>query len=82
MLLLFSYTFVQLPRCFAGTLLLPLCLFLRPILIFWSIGAARRRFTWAHHSERRILVANVCVTYNGFREFLHIGSVSVCLNFL
>ena len=32
--------FGQLPRCFAGTLLLPLCLLLRPILKFWSVGAA------------------------------------------
>ena len=27
------------PSCFAGTLLLPLCLLLRPILKFWSVGA-------------------------------------------
>ena len=35
--------FGQLPRCFAGTLLLPLCL-LRPILKFWSVGATLMRF--------------------------------------
>ena len=42
---------------------------LRLILKFWSIGATLMRFTWANHSERRILVSNVCVTCNGFREF-------------
>ena len=48
--LVFSFNlgiFGQLPRCFAGTLLLPLCLLLRPILKFWSVGAALMRFTWA-----------------------------------
>ena len=63
------HTFGQLPRCFAGTLLLPLCLFLRPILKFWSVGAALMRFTWANISERRILVSNLSVTRNSFREF-------------
>ena len=62
-------TFGQLPRCFAGTLLLPLCLFLRPILKFWNVGAALMRFTWANISERRILVSNFSVTCNSFREF-------------
>ena len=60
----------QPPRCFAGTLLLPLCLLLRPILKFWSVGATLMRFTSAkNHSERRILVSNVSVTCNGFCEF-------------
>ena len=27
------------------------------------------RFSWANHSERRILVSNVSVTFNGFCEF-------------
>ena len=65
----FLNTLGQLPRCFAGTLLLPLCLLLRPILTFWSVGATLMRFTWANHSERRILVSNFGVTCNGFREF-------------
>ena len=49
MLLQFEHIFGQLPRCFAGTLLLPLCLFLWcPILKFWSIGATLMRFTWTN----------------------------------
>ena len=52
-----------------ATLILPLCLLLRPILKFWSVGATLMRFTWANHSERRILVSNFCVTCNDFREF-------------
>ena len=56
------YTFGQLPRCFAGTMLLPFSLLLRPILNFWSVGVTLVRFTWANHSERRILVSNVSVT--------------------
>ena len=36
---------------------------------FWSVGAALMRFTWANISERRILVPNFSVTYNGFCEF-------------
>ena len=46
MLLYFQHTFDQLPRCFAGTLLLPLCLLLRPILKSWSVGATLMKFTW------------------------------------
>ena len=42
---------------------------LRPILKFWSVGATLMRFTWANHSERRIFVSNVSVTFNSFREF-------------
>ena len=34
------------------------CLLLRPILKFWSTGAALMRFTWAKISQRRILVSN------------------------
>ena len=52
-----------------GTLPLPLCLFLKPILKFGSVGAALMRFTWANISERRVFVSNVCVTCNSFREF-------------
>ena len=44
--LIFKHIFGQLPRCFSGTLLLPLCLFLWTILKFWSIGATLTRFTW------------------------------------
>ena len=62
-------TFGQLPRCFAGTLLLSFCLLLRPILKFWSVGSALMRFTWANISERRILVSIFSVTCNSFREF-------------
>ena len=61
-------TFGQLPRCFAGTLLLPLCLLLRPILKFWSVGAALVRFTWANISDRRILVSNFSVTCKSLCE--------------
>ena len=50
----------------AYSLLLPLCLLLRPILKFWSVGTALVRFNWANESERRILVSNVRVTCNGF----------------
>ena len=60
--------FGQLPRCFAGTLLLPLCLLLRPILKFWSVGATLMRFTWANISERRIFVSNFSVTRNSLCE--------------
>ena len=48
LLLEFQHTFGQLPRCFAGTLLLPLYLLLRPILKFWSVGATLMRFRWAN----------------------------------
>ena len=44
-------------------------LLLRPILKFWSVGAALMRFTWANISERRILVSNFSLTCNSFREF-------------
>ena len=50
----FKHIFGQLPRCFAGTLLLPLCLLQRSILKFWSVGVALMKFTWAIFSERRI----------------------------
>ena len=65
----FMTTFGQLPRCFARSLLLSLCLLLRLILKFGSVGATLMRFTRANQSERRFLVSNVCVTCNGFREF-------------
>ena len=65
----FLHTLGQLPRCFAGTLLLPLCLLLRPILKFWRVGATLMRFTWAKKSERRILVSNFSVTRNSLCEF-------------
>ena len=59
-----------LPACrFMGTLLLSLCLFLRPILKIWSIGIALMSFTWANHSERWTLVSNVSMTYNGLCKF-------------
>ena len=64
-----TLSFGQIPRCFAGTSLLLLCLFLRPILKFWSVGASLMRFTWANHSERTILFSNFGVTCNSFREF-------------
>ena len=65
----FEHIFGQLPRCFAGTLLLPLCLFLWTILKFWSIGATLMRFTWTNITERRILVSNFGVTCNSLWEF-------------
>ena len=63
-LLWFQKKFGQPPRCLAGTSLLPFRLFLRPILKFWSVGAAMMRFTWWNHSERMILVSNFSVTRN------------------
>ena len=64
----FGTFFGKLPRCFAGTLLLPLCLFLRSILKFWSVGAALMRCTWTNISERRILVSNFSVTRKSLCE--------------
>ena len=52
--------FGQLPRCFAGTLLLSLCLFLRPILKFWSVGAALMRFIWANIRAKDFALECVC----------------------
>ena len=37
--------------------------------IFGALGLTLRRFTWANHSERWILVSNVSMTCNSFREF-------------
>ena len=69
----FSFNFRMLsgqpPRCFTGTSLLPFRLFLRPILKFGSIGVTLMRITWANHSKRWMLVSNVSMTYDGFREF-------------
>ena len=48
---------------------LPLCLLLRPILKFWSVGATVTKFTWANKSERWILVSNFSVTRNNLCEF-------------
>ena len=45
------------------------CLLLRPALTCWSVVATLMRFSWASHSERRVLVSSVCITCNGFREF-------------
>ena len=53
----------------SGHLLLPLCLFLRPILKFRSVGAALMRFIWANASEREITFSNFSVTCNGFVNF-------------
>ena len=61
--------FGQLPRCFAGTLLLSLCFLLRPILKFRSVGASLMRFFWANISERRILVSNYSMACNSLCEF-------------
>ena len=64
----FNTLFGQLQRCFAGTLLLPLCLLLRPILKCWSVRATLMRFTWANISDRRILVSNFGMTCNSLCE--------------
>ena len=69
LLFLAPFKFNTLLASFAGTLLLPLCLLLRPILKCWRVGAALMRFTWANQSERRILVSNFCVTCNSFCDF-------------
>ena len=79
-LLCFEDNFGQSPRCFTGRSLLPLCLFLRPIIKFWSIGVTLMRFTWANHSERRILVLECQRGRTTALGILHIGSVSVCLS--
>ena len=69
----FSFTFGDIfgqpPRCFASTSLLPFRHFWRPIRKFWSFGITLMRITEANHSERWILVSNVCVTCNSFCEF-------------
>ena len=71
--------FGQLPRCFAGTLLLSLCLLLRPSLKFWSVGATLMRFTWTYVTVRRILVSNFGMTCNSLREFYTLDwSLHVC----
>ena len=61
-LLQFQETSCHFPCCFTGISLLPFCLFLRPILKFWSIGVTLMRITWANHSKRWILVSNVSMT--------------------
>ena len=71
--LISTHVFGQHPRCFAGTLLLPLCLLVRPILEFWSVGATLMRFTWANISERRILVTNFSMTRNSLCESHSLG---------
>ena len=80
MLLCFSpFTFGQPPRCFAGTLLLPLCLLLRPVLKFWSVGATLIRFTWANKSVRAKDFGLECLRdVQRLSSILQIGSVSVC----
>ena len=60
-------------------LLLPLCLFLRPILKFWSVGAALMRFTWANISERRIFVSNFSVDVQWPSWILHVG-IGFCMS--
>ena len=59
----------QLPRCFADTLLLPLCLFLWTILKIRSVGATLMKFTWTNVTEREILVSNFGMTCNSLCEF-------------
>ena len=80
--LFFSFKFRTLLASFhaACPSLLPLCLLLRPILKFWSVWVTLMRFTWANQSERRILVLNVSVMYNGFLCISHIGLGSACLS--
>ena len=60
--------FGQLHRCFAGTSLLSLRLFLRPIFKIWSFGETLMRITLATHSKRWFVVSNVWMTYDGFSE--------------
>ena len=60
--------FGQLPRCSAGTLLLPLCLFLWTILKFRSVGATLMRFTWTNEPNEGILVSNFGMTCNSLCE--------------
>ena len=74
----FKHSFGQLPRCFADTLLLPLCLFLWTILKFWSVGATLMRFTWTNVTERRILVSNFSMSAQKPSWTLHAGSFSAC----
>ena len=69
----FENTFGQPPHCFAGTLLLPLCLLLRRVLNFWCVGTTLMKCTWANISEGKIFVSNVCVTCNSFCELYTSG---------
>ena len=65
----FEQFFGHLPRCFAGTLLLPFCLLLRSIFKFGNFGDTLMRSTWANICERLILLSNLSVTCNSFSEF-------------
>ena len=65
----FEQFFGHLPRCFAGTLILPFCLLLRSIFKFGNVGDTLMKSTWANISERLIVLSNLSVTFNSFREF-------------
>ena len=53
-----SFKFNTLSASFHAASRAPCSCLLRPILKFWSVGAALMRFTWANVTERRILVSN------------------------
>ena len=53
----------QPPRCITGTLLLPLRLFLRLILKFWSVGVTLMRTTWANHSKQWMVFCSRMLTW-------------------
>ena len=74
--LIFNKLLASFPAASKGTLLLPLCLLLRPILKFWSVGAALMRFTGQIYPSEgfrsRILVWRSiafvnCTRWIGFR---------------
>ena len=74
------HTLGQPPRHFAGTLFLPLCLLLRPILKFLERWGCAHEVHLGKYIRGRILVSNFSVTCNSFREFQNVGLVSACLN--
>ena len=84
MLLCFSplilNTFGQLPRCFAGSLLLPFCLFLRPVLKFWSVGATLIEVHLGKSVRAKDFGLECMRDVQQLSRILHVGSVSVCLS--
>ena len=67
----------QIPRCSASPMLLSLCLFLRPILKFWSVRGSLVRITMEIFIERQVSVSKFGRAQCGFGQsntsvrFLH-----------
>ena len=79
MLLWLWYIFGQLPRCFTGTLLLPLCLLLRPILKFRNVGATLMRFNWTKDNRAKDFRLEFWCDAQQPLWILHFALVSACL---